>query len=120
MARNGIEAKGPRRVLCYPRILGFVFNPISVWFCDDVTGRLKNGCLQPADLSARQREALWVDLGNTDGAQAYQALWTLIATPAHISSSAKSPARVGPSVPSSEQSKYATHSLPTVTNNSRG
>jgi len=41
LAQNGIDAKGPRRVLCYPRILGFVFNPISVWFCDDEEGRLK-------------------------------------------------------------------------------
>ena len=41
LAQNGIDAKGPRRVLCYPRILGFVFNPISVWFCDDEAGRLK-------------------------------------------------------------------------------
>ena len=41
LAQNGIEAGGARRVLCYPRILGFVFNPISVWFCDDADGRLK-------------------------------------------------------------------------------
>src|SRR5260221_10358770 len=31
LAQNGIEAKGARRVLCYPRILGFVFNPLTVW-----------------------------------------------------------------------------------------
>jgi len=41
LAQHGISAKGARRVLCYPRILGFVFNPISVWFCDDEQGRLK-------------------------------------------------------------------------------
>ena len=41
LAQSGITAKGARRVLCYPRILGFVFNPISVWFCDDEDGRLK-------------------------------------------------------------------------------
>lgn len=41
LTKNGIEAKGARRVLCYPRILGFVFNPISVWFCDDEHGSLK-------------------------------------------------------------------------------
>ena len=41
LTQNGIEAKGARRVLCYPRILGFVFNPISVWFCDDEHGSLK-------------------------------------------------------------------------------
>jgi DUF1365 family protein len=40
LAQHGIVAKGPRRVLCYPRILGYVFNPLSVWFCDDADGRL--------------------------------------------------------------------------------
>jgi len=41
LAQKGIVAKGARRVLCYPRILGYVFNPLSVWFCDDEQGRLK-------------------------------------------------------------------------------
>ncbi len=41
LAQSGIVAKGARRVLCYPRILGYVFNPLSVWFCDDEQGRLK-------------------------------------------------------------------------------
>ena len=41
LAQSGIVAKGARRVLCYPRILGYVFNPLSVWFCDDERGRLK-------------------------------------------------------------------------------
>ena len=36
--RSGITAEGARRVLCYPRILGYVFNPLSVWFCDDEQG----------------------------------------------------------------------------------
>jgi uncharacterized protein len=41
LAQNGIAPGGARRVLCYPRILGYVFNPISVWFCDDDHGALK-------------------------------------------------------------------------------
>ena len=41
LMRKGVVAKGARRVLCYPRILGYVFNPLSVWFCDDEQGRLK-------------------------------------------------------------------------------
>lgn len=41
LARAGITANGKRQVLCYPRILGFVFNPISLWFCHDRTGALK-------------------------------------------------------------------------------
>ena len=41
LAAAGILADGPRRVLCYPRILGYVFNPLSVWFCHDSDGTLK-------------------------------------------------------------------------------
>jgi hypothetical protein len=41
LAGAGITADGKRQVLCYPRILGYVFNPISVWFCHDRSGALK-------------------------------------------------------------------------------
>lgn len=41
LAGAGVSADGPRRVLCYPRILGYVFNPLSVWFCQDRDGALK-------------------------------------------------------------------------------
>jgi len=41
LAEHGIAPGGPKRVLCYPRILGHVFNPLSVWFCDDERGALK-------------------------------------------------------------------------------
>jgi uncharacterized protein len=37
----GTELSQPRiSVLCYPRILGYVFNPLTVWFCAD-GGELK-------------------------------------------------------------------------------
>ena len=41
LTEAGITADGPRLVLCYPRILGYVFNPLSVWFCHDRAGVLK-------------------------------------------------------------------------------
>lgn len=41
LAAAGLAANGARRVLCYPRILGYVFNPLSVWFCHDEAGVLK-------------------------------------------------------------------------------
>jgi DUF1365 family protein len=41
LALAGITADGPRRVLCYPRIFGYVFNPLSVWFCHARDGALK-------------------------------------------------------------------------------
>jgi DUF1365 family protein len=41
LARADLSADGSRQVLCYPRILGYVFNPLSVWFCRDAAGALK-------------------------------------------------------------------------------
>ncbi len=40
LARAGILADGPLRILCFPRVLGFVFNPLSVWFCHRADGSL--------------------------------------------------------------------------------
>ncbi len=38
----GIEPDGgPIRILTLPRILGYIFNPISVWFCFDIHGALR-------------------------------------------------------------------------------
>lgn len=39
LAARGLPAPGRIRLLCYPRILGYVFNPLTVWFCDDAAGR---------------------------------------------------------------------------------
>jgi len=40
MQAAGIEADGPVRLLCFPRVLGFVFNPLSVFFCHRSDGSL--------------------------------------------------------------------------------
>jgi len=38
----GIDiAGGPVRLLCFPRVLGYVFNPLSVWFCHHADGTLR-------------------------------------------------------------------------------
>ncbi len=66
LAQHGIAAKGPRRVLCYPRILGYVFNPLSVWFCDDETGRLK-AVIYEVHNTYEERHAYVLPVGeNTD------------------------------------------------------
>jgi len=36
----GIEGGGPVRLLCFPRVLGFTFNPLCVWFCHRRDGTL--------------------------------------------------------------------------------
>ncbi|MGB1111125.1 MAG: DUF1365 domain-containing protein [Gammaproteobacteria bacterium] len=42
LARAGIELEGGRiRLLCLPRILGYGFNPISVWYCHHRDGSLR-------------------------------------------------------------------------------
>jgi len=41
LAGEGIIASGAKRVLCYPRLFGYVFNPLSVWFCHGNDGRLE-------------------------------------------------------------------------------
>ena len=40
MAKAGIDASGPIQLLCYPRILGYAFNPLAVYYCYDKTGSL--------------------------------------------------------------------------------
>lgn len=36
----GVDAGGRILILCYPRMLGYVFNPLSVYYCHDTDGRL--------------------------------------------------------------------------------
>lgn len=40
LAQAGIAADGPVRMLCYPRVLGYVFNPLTVYFCHRTDGTL--------------------------------------------------------------------------------
>ncbi len=40
LAAAGIEADGPIRLLCMPRVLGYGFNPLSLFFCHRRDGRL--------------------------------------------------------------------------------
>src|SRR5207237_2514537 len=40
-AAHGIDLTGGRvLLLCYPRLLGYAFNPLSVYFCFDANGSL--------------------------------------------------------------------------------
>jgi uncharacterized protein len=43
LAESGIEPPGGAiRILCMPRLLGYVFNPLSVYFCHDRNGHLRS------------------------------------------------------------------------------
>ncbi|WP_281783989.1 DUF1365 domain-containing protein [Sinimarinibacterium flocculans] len=42
LGSRGIELDGGRiRLLTFPRVLGFAFNPISLWYCEHRDGRLR-------------------------------------------------------------------------------
>ena len=63
LAKAGIDLEGGVvRLLCFPRLFGYVFNPLTIWFCYHRSGRLaavlyevrntfgeKHGYLIPAD-----------------------------------------------------------------------
>lgn len=41
LAENGLQGSAARlQVLCFPRMYGYVFNPLSVWFCHRADGQL--------------------------------------------------------------------------------
>ena len=40
LAEAGVEAGGPVRLLTMPRVLGYGFNPLSLYFCYRPDGRL--------------------------------------------------------------------------------
>lgn len=42
LAANGVCLEGGRiRLLCLPRVLGFAFNPLAVWYCEHRDGSLR-------------------------------------------------------------------------------
>jgi len=42
LRRHSIELEGgPVQLLCFPRVLGYVFNPMSVWYCRHRDGTLR-------------------------------------------------------------------------------
>lgn len=41
LAREGIEADGDIWLQAFPRVLGYVFNPVSFWYCHDRDGGLR-------------------------------------------------------------------------------
>lgn len=42
LARHGIDLDGGQiQLLCFPRVLGYVFNPLSIWYCRHRDGSLR-------------------------------------------------------------------------------
>jgi len=72
LAAAGIAADGPRRVLCYPRLFGYVFNPLSVWFCHARDGRLA-ATIYEVHNTYGERHAYVLPVGNDDAIVQQQA-----------------------------------------------
>ena len=49
---------GAIRILCLPRLFGYAFNPISVWFCHDRDGRLAMTLYEVANTFGERRSYL--------------------------------------------------------------
>ncbi|MFN0023412.1 MAG: DUF1365 domain-containing protein [Parvularculaceae bacterium] len=41
LRENGYSGAGRIELLCYPRILGYVFNPLSIYYCRDAGGEME-------------------------------------------------------------------------------
>jgi len=40
LEKRGVVADGEISLQCFPRVLGFVFNPVSFWYCHNASGEL--------------------------------------------------------------------------------
>ena len=69
LAAAGINLQGGAiRMLCFPRILGYVFNPLSVWFCYHSDGGLRAIIYEVKNTFGEQHCYLIpVSAGNRDG-----------------------------------------------------
>src|SRR6185312_2781298 len=74
LSASGIDlAGGAVRVLCFPRLFGYVFNPLAIWFCYERSGQLAALVLEVSNLEheshsyllsvARQRGGPWISAG---------------------------------------------------------
>jgi uncharacterized protein len=68
LAANGIaHADGAVRLLCFPRVLGYVFNPLSVWFCHDACGALQAILLEVSNVAGESHSYLVSAAGGARG-----------------------------------------------------
>lgn len=73
LARAGLQAFGERiLLLSYPRMLGYVFNPLSVYFCFDETGRAGAVAYEVNNTFHERKTYLLAASNNGDGPNLYQ------------------------------------------------
>jgi DUF1365 family protein len=81
LAEAGIDWDGGRiELLCYPRMLGFVFNPLTVWFCRSRTGELR-GILYEVHNTHGERHTYVLPACLTNGEVRHEAPKTFFVSP---------------------------------------
>ncbi|MBI1393626.1 MAG: DUF1365 family protein [Alphaproteobacteria bacterium] len=63
----GLDASGPIRLLCYPRILGYAFNPLAVYFIHDASGAL-SAVMYEVSSTFGERHSYLIPVGGRAGA----------------------------------------------------
>lgn len=59
LAAAGLDLEGgPVRILCFPRLFGYVFNPLSVWYCHRPDGRLAAALLEVSNIAGQSHNYL--------------------------------------------------------------
>lgn len=65
LARDGVDLEGGRvMVLCFPRVLGYVFNPLSTWYCYHADGSLRAVLCEVHNTFGERRTYLLYDNGH--------------------------------------------------------
>lgn len=73
LAEHGLDIRGGRiRLLCYPRVLGYVFNPLSVYFCHREDGSL-SAIVYEVSNTFKERRSYVVPVGESAGGTIFQA-----------------------------------------------
>jgi DUF1365 family protein len=81
LAEAGIAWDGGRvELLCYPRMLGFVFNPITVWFCRSHSGEL-SGILYEVHNTHGERHTYVLPASLEDGEVRHEAPKSFFVSP---------------------------------------
>ncbi len=72
LADVGLSAAGERVVLlCYPRLFGFVFNPLSVYFCYNSAGQIQAVVYEVSN-TFRERTSYVIPVALTDSERVHQ------------------------------------------------
>ncbi|MEM6413074.1 MAG: DUF1365 family protein [Pseudomonadota bacterium] len=70
LTSHKIDGEGPLQLLCYPRMLGYAFNPIAVYYCHDKAGR-PSAMLYEVSSTFGERHSYLIPLSADGNAQAH-------------------------------------------------